>query len=279
MKNTFAVTTTLLLALALGGSYAGFRLATAPRSEEASAAAPTQTEGVNTSEGVPSAQTSSTGAAGAPAAQGNTVPETTRGVARGQSGAVQVPEGTAAGVVDGASGGAGSGQSGGSGGSDVPGTDQGNPPTAGAQNSGAVGGPNTQGESVASPTAQGSEGTQVGQTGSTVTETATAASGGISDSKAAEVTSALTGNTSEGLKKFTATCSGCHGAQGGGGIGPALNTAKGPGSWNVAQFEAAVRQGHAPDRELSAVMPRFTQAQVSQEDLVDIYAYLKTLPQ
>lgn len=193
MKNTFAVTMTLLLALALGGSYAGYRIATTPH-EAGSAAEGTQTAGETPAAGATSPQTAT----------------------------------------------------------------------------------NEQ-HSPASPTVQGSQGTELGQTGATNTEKATAGNPAVSDSTAAAVASATAGDTAQGLKLFTANCAGCHGAQAQGGVGPALNTATGPGSWMIAQFQAAVREGHAPDRELGPAMPRFTTAQISDEDLTDIYAYLKSL--
>ncbi|EYB67186.1 hypothetical protein DEIPH_ctg050orf0036 [Deinococcus phoenicis] len=246
MKNTFVVTTTLLLALALGGSYAGYRIATTPEHAE-SGAKPTTTGGVNQSEGVPSAQSASTGAAGAPGAQGDTTPEQTGGTNAGQNGAVVAPTGAEQGKAG-----------------------------ADAGTAGAAGG-ETGGQTTPSPTAEGSEGTQVGQTGTSNTEKATAGNPEVNDTQAAAVANATSGNTGEGQTKFASSCAGCHGANAEGGIGPSLVAANGPKSWTLEQFGNAVHNGHAPDRELSPVMPRFTKDQVSDADLNNMYAYLKSL--
>ncbi|GAA0509669.1 hypothetical protein GCM10008937_16920 [Deinococcus depolymerans] len=85
------------------------------------------------------------------------------------------------------------------------------------------------------------------------------------------------GNAAAGEKVFAGNCAGCHGANGGGGIGPALNTPDGPKAWTDPQFLTALRQGRTPERELGAVMPRFSAAQISDEDVANIHAYIKTL--
>lgn len=333
MKNTFAVTMTLILALALGGSFAGYRIATTPH--EASEAKKGGAESIGDpttqdvkSESVPSAREAATqGSNDLSTAQGNVMEQDQAGGAKaGENGAVAADGGEDSGGAGADAGttsnqnggtttdggtkttetGTGSGGTGSTGGGsdDASGGDTGS--TGGSTtgtSGGQTGGTGTTGDqgstaqnsgpqtsapensslrgegqpNVPSPTVQGSEETQLGQTGASNTEKATAASGGLSDSKAAEVSSALSGDTGEGQKKFVASCGGCHGAGGQGGIGPALNAATGPGSWDIGQFEAAVRQGHAPDRELGAVMPRFTKEQLTDEDLTDIYAYLKTL--
>lgn len=315
MKNTFAVTMTLLLALALGGSFAGYRIATTPHEATEAKKGGAESIGDPTtqdvkSESVPSAREAATqGSNDLSTAQGNVMEQDQAGGAKaGENGAVAADGGEDSGgagadagttsnqnggtTTDGGTkttetgtgtGSGGTGSTGGSSGS-ASGGDTGSTGGSTGQNSGpqtsAPENSSLRGEgqpNVPSPTVQGSEETQLGQTGASNTEKATAASGGLSDSKAAEVSSALSGDTGEGQKKFVASCGGCHGAGGQGGIGPALNAATGPGSWDIGQFEAAVRQGHAPDRELGAVMPRFTKEQLTDEDLTDIYAYLKTL--
>ncbi|SMB93914.1 c-type cytochrome [Deinococcus hopiensis] len=288
MKNTFAVTMTLLLALTLGGSLTGYRMATTPHEAEKAGAQGTAESastpsGAGTSnvavgtkgDGVVSNQEAAVNAGesrplAAPGGDGpnatmNGATVTLQNKAGGPNAGVtgEVPQtGKVAGAATSAPGGN----------SDVaPGaqTDSG-----AEQSPGGVSGDKTQ-----SPTSNDTDKTELGQTGASNTEKAAAGSPGMSDSKAAEVSSALSGDTAEGQKKFVATCSGCHGPDGKGGIGPALNGDKGPGTWMIEQFQAAVRQGHAPDRELGAVMPRFTTEQLSDEDLTDIYAYLKTLRQ
>ncbi|WP_026332578.1 c-type cytochrome [Deinococcus apachensis] len=322
MKNTFAVTMTLLLALALGGSFAGYRIATTPNEAAEASKGGAESIGDPTtqdvkSESVPSAREAATqGSNDLSTAQGNVMEQDQAGGAKaGENGAVAADGGEDSGGA-GADAGTTSNQNGGTttdggtkttetgsgtesggtgstggGSGDASGEQTGGTGTTGDQSStDQTGGDQTtapqnnslRGEgqpNVPSPTVQGSEETQLGQTGASNTEKATAASGGLSDSKAAEVSSALSGDTAEGQKKFVATCSGCHGQNGEGGIGPALNAATGPGSWDIGQFEAAVRQGHAPDHELGPIMPRFTKEQLSDEDLTDIYAYLKTLRQ
>ena len=73
------------------------------------------------------------------------------------------------------------------------------------------------------------------------------------------------------------SCAGCHGANGQGNIGPSLVTADGPRSWTLAQFTTTLREGKTPDRELSATMPRFGEAQISDAQVADLQAYIKTL--
>lgn len=278
MKNTFAVTMTLLLALTLGGSYAGYRIATTPHHPENVA-----------EEAHGGAETSST-MAGAPG--DDVVSNQEAAVNAGEAEPLAAPGGTGPNSVQNQNvnnlqaeaGGLNAGVSG-----TVP------------QTGLAAGGENPTGENTevatgeqadegaerseegvssdptASPTAQGTEDTELGQTGASNTEKAVAGSPGASNSQAAEVASATNGDTGQGQEKFTASCAGCHGAQAQGGLGPALNGATGSGTWTVSEFERAVREGHAPDRELAPTMPRFTEAQLSDEDLMDIYAYLKSL--
>ncbi|GGR99458.1 hypothetical protein GCM10008960_27660 [Deinococcus sedimenti] len=85
------------------------------------------------------------------------------------------------------------------------------------------------------------------------------------------------GNAEAGQTVYTGNCAGCHGANGQGNIGPSLVTADGPKSWTLAQFSTALREGQTPDRELSATMPRFGEAQLSDAQIADLQAYLKTL--
>lgn len=60
-----------------------------------------------------------------------------------------------------------------------------------------------------------------------------------------------------GQALFAASCAGCHGATGGGGVGPALKAAA---AWPEGDFKEAMLNGVAPGgRKLSAVMPHFAQ--------------------
>ncbi len=76
---------------------------------------------------------------------------------------------------------------------------------------------------------------------------------------------------------FAGNCAGCHGANGQGNIGPSLVKADGPGSWTLAQFTTTLREGKTPERQLSTTMPRYTEAQISDAQIADLQAYIKTL--
>lgn len=237
MKNTFAVTMTLLLALTLGGSYGAYRIATTPHEEtKAEGGSGNQQEqaGSVPTEEAPSAASSATGAAGAAAAQGNAKAPNQGGEQAGANGAVASSQGAA-------SGGQENGQ-----------TE--NNSTTVATTEGTQAGENT------TANAGGETGRPPGET---------AATGATVTTDAGDVTA--------GKTKFAVTCAGCHGAEGGGGIGAALNTADGPKSWTLDQFKLTLREGKTPDRELSATMPRFTAEQVSDEEVANLHAFIKTL--
>ncbi|MFC6591879.1 c-type cytochrome [Deinococcus lacus] len=83
------------------------------------------------------------------------------------------------------------------------------------------------------------------------------------------------GDAAAGKEVFVGTCGGCHGANGEGGIGPALNAAAG---WDIAGFTQALREGKTPDgRELAAMMPRFSPAQLDDAQVANIHAFVQTL--
>ncbi|WP_199776982.1 hypothetical protein [Deinococcus sp. NW-56] len=172
MKNTFAVTMTLLLALTLGGSYAGYRIATTPHNaeeEEAKAGAegigdPT-TQDVK-SEDAPSPKSAATqGSDQLTQPQGDTRPETLGGEQSGENGAVAAPAGQQSG-----------------------GTEESTP-----EGDGVGGQEETSG--VPSPTAPegGDEQTEVGQTGASNVEKSSAANPTIEDSEAADIADTLGG--------------------------------------------------------------------------------------
>lgn len=83
-----------------------------------------------------------------------------------------------------------------------------------------------------------------------------------------------TGTAEAGQQFFGGSCAGCHGAEGQGGVGPALNQAA---TWSDAEFTTALREGRTPEKELSPVMPRFTEAQLSAQQVADVHAYVKSL--
>ena len=80
----------------------------------------------------------------------------------------------------------------------------------------------------------------------------------------------LEGDAANGAQLFTDyTCYGCHGYTGETGRGPRLN----PPRLRQAQFIAYLRNPPNPRQ-----MPPYRQADVSDQKLADIYAYLMTLP-
>ncbi|WP_139322875.1 c-type cytochrome [Deinococcus marmoris] len=102
------------------------------------------------------------------------------------------------------------------------------------------------------------------------------AAGGTAD--AAPTPNAAEGDAAAGTTIFASNCAGCHGAGGGGGIGANLLTSDGPKGWTLAQFTTTLREGKIPTgRELSAVMPRFADAQLSDTQIADVLAHIKTL--
>jgi len=92
------------------------------------------------------------------------------------------------------------------------------------------------------------------------------------------------------LANFVAHCTGCHRANGGGGLlfqdiafGTlyAPNLTRGPGGtgeFSDADWVRALRFGGAPDGRPLIVMPSRDFAELSHEDLADIVAYLRSLP-
>ncbi|MFT2720056.1 c-type cytochrome [Deinococcus sp. A31D244] len=94
---------------------------------------------------------------------------------------------------------------------------------------------------------------------------------------AAPAGEAAAGDPTAGQTVFAGNCAGCHGANAQGQIGPSLVTADGPKAWTDAQFLTSLREGKTPQRELSAAMPRFAEGQISDADVANIHAYLKTL--
>lgn len=95
------------------------------------------------------------------------------------------------------------------------------------------------------------------------------------------VVTAATGTVPDGGALYAASCAGCHGADAGGALGPALRASA---AWSGADFTQAVLEGRTPDgRTLGAVMPRFAAAGLdgappTQAQLDALHAYLKTLP-
>ena len=202
MKNTFAVSITVLLALTLGGSILGYRLATAeekPAAEASQAAEPSPKDVTPATPG----PTAESGAA----ANGDASAPSSKGATQATTNAA-----------------------------------------------------NTASSTTASGAAAGN---------TTTAATSTAAAGAAANTA---------GDAAKGKAVFaSASCAGCHGANGGGGIGPNLGMANGPKSWTLDQFHTALRSGNSPVGMLKAPMPQFSPAQVSDDDVANIYAYIKTL--
>ncbi|WP_221088267.1 c-type cytochrome [Deinococcus aquaedulcis] len=241
MKNTFAVTMTLLLALTLGGSIAGYRIATTPHhaeghseggdkegshsegghseggTEAKSEGGEGQDIGTRGSEEMPSPQEAATGPAGASGALGNVRDDNDGGTQTGENGAVIES-------------------------SDLR---TGDDPAA-----------STEGTAENSPAQE-----EAAQTGEPPATRAAAAE--------------PQGDNTAGADLYASKgCAGCHGPQGQGGVGPSLAKVK---DWNLEQFTATLREGKTPERVLSAAMPRFSEDQLTDSDIANLFSYVKTL--
>lgn len=114
------------------------------------------------------------------------------------------------------------------------------------------------------------ESTTATETSSTEADSSTESTDTAATSEAA----AGEANAEAGKTVYAGTCAGCHGTEGQGGVGPKLDMTK---TWSDAEFTAAIREGKAPEKELSPVMPRFAEAQLSAQQIADVHAHLKTL--
>lgn len=235
MKNSFAVTSALLLALTLGGSLAAYNMATATHHAAAEAH-------------------------GGPAAGGEHGAEHDEGA--------EHTEGDASANARGGTGEA-TNQMTTDSNMGTEGTQPSSEPVAGA-GSGDKAGPSD----TAAPTYGGSA-TDTGETvSSTEAAAATGATGATGESpnqtaQAGEVQ----GDRSAGSKTYAASCAGCHGANAEGGVGPTLAEVK---NWSLAQFTTTLREGKTPTRELAALMPRFSETQLTDSDVANIYTHLTT---
>ena len=261
-RTTFAVTITLLVALTLGGGLTGYRLGTAKPAEQ----------GGVTESGPQTLQTPNNTGPDTGAATNNAAEAT------GSTGGASAAESRAGG--SGATSMAGSSTAGGSEAAGQNGATT-NLSTAGTSSSGVsvIAGSGVSGNSTAADiqangvnnrAASGTEGVSSGTPSGTrpgVTPTNTT----VNDASAAA-------DAGAGAEKFaSAGCTGCHGADGHGQVGPNLTTADGPKSWTLDQFTAALREDKAPDRNLSSLMPKFSPEQLSDQDIANIQAHIKTL--
>lgn len=108
-------------------------------------------------------------------------------------------------------------------------------------------------------------------TATTTDNAAAGMAGGMTGSAAAA------GDATAGQTLFASSCGGCHGANAQGSLGPSLVGEDGPKSWTLEQFAGALYEGRTPERELAPTMPRFSKEQISDQQLADIHAYLKSL--
>lgn len=92
--------------------------------------------------------------------------------------------------------------------------------------------------------------------------------------EAAAATEAPAGDATTGQAVYASNCAGCHGANAEGGIGTALVPTK---EWSFEAFTTALRDGKSPTRTLAPVMPKFTADRLSDGDIANIHAYIKTL--
>lgn len=112
------------------------------------------------------------------------------------------------------------------------------------------------------------------ETAATVGDPATTAGGDAVAANAAGESAA--GDPAAGGELFAGSCGGCHGAQGQGGMGPAMTA--NANTWDLAGFTAALREGKTPDgRELAPMMPRFGEGQLSDADIANIHAWVQGL--
>lgn len=145
---------------------------------------------------------------------------------------------------------------------------------------GTTGSEATGGETAGS--AQGEGAAQGGETGQTPAQGAgvagTGQAGGAQSAGGAPAGGgAAAGDPQAGQTLYVSNCSGCHGNNGQGAIGPSLVREGGAKSWSDPEFLVVLRQGKTPQRELNNTMPRYTEQQLSDQDAYNIHAYIKSL--
>jgi mono/diheme cytochrome c family protein len=146
------------------------------------------------------------------------------------------------------------------------------PASAGAASGGSSAGATTGGS-----TASGGGGGATGGAPAASGGSAGAATAGANNPGAANTTP---GDPVQGQAAYSTQCFVCHGTTGEGGLGPNItgSMTAGIGSWAQADFEKAVRQGIGKDgRPFCALMTKYTSTTLSDVDLKNIYAYLRTV--
>ncbi|MFC4425663.1 c-type cytochrome [Deinococcus navajonensis] len=269
MKNTFAVSMTLLLALTLGGSFAAYQKATTSHPAE---------EGHIGTEGAAGEGTGG-GAAGEDMAGtkgDDVVTDQEASVNAGAGDPLAAPGGTGPNVIQDRdvtklqnnAGGPNAGVTG-----QVPQTGR----VAGDATSAPEGNPDVDPSTQADDGAERTPGDVSGEVAEgSPSDTDPRGATGQSPHETAVAAEAQGDNSAAGQTAYATNCSGCHGAEGQGGVGPSLARADGPKAWTLDQFATTLRQGKTPERELNNVMPRFSKAQLSDADVANIFAVIKT---
>ena len=129
------------------------------------------------------------------------------------------------------------------------------------------------GEGTQAPTSAGTT-NNAGTPGVDNTNVAGATGNQPENTAATAKASAPAGDAAAGKEKFAGTCAGCHGMNAEGGVGPALAVTN---AWTDDQFVLAVREGRTPEKTLGNMMPHFTAAQLTDNDVANIRAFVKTL--
>ena len=313
MRNAFIVSATLLLVGVLGGGYTAFRVATT-HEEAAKPAVPAQTaaaavpEGTSTIGSEPAqsgnatlsdtpAPVAGSGTATTAATTPGEAPKisTTTNTSPSESTTVPDPQGGRSGVST-ANASPSSNASGTQAASSNPGGMVGSPGTkpaaaaSAAEGAAVVARDRASGTSPATvptkPTSainpSGQQSAPAGSASVPQGNVSTPAGGNAATTSPSAPTP-QTGDPAAGQALFAGVtipavnCSVCHGANGKGGIGANLTTPDGPKFWTDAQFMLALRQGQAPNQVLNATMPRFSPQQLSDAQIVNIHAYVKSL--
>ncbi len=108
-------------------------------------------------------------------------------------------------------------------------------------------------------------------------------SDGDGDSPTATTTATAAGNAADGSELFVATCSSCHGADATGlpGLGKALTASDFVAGMSDTELVAFITEGRPadhPDNEAGVAMPpKGGNPALSDDDLLDIVAFLRTL--
>lgn len=90
-----------------------------------------------------------------------------------------------------------------------------------------------------------------------------------------------TGDAAKGATLYGSQCASCHGPDAAGNQGPniTLSMTAGIGSWTYPQFHDAVRSAKGKDgMPLCQFMSAFTDKDVSESGMQDLYAFLKSKP-